>query len=59
MLYPVVFGDVLAFQDKLTECVGAGVALPESATEIVEGCALLLKLRVAVAVPVTKGLNVT
>jgi len=50
---------VLAFHDKLTVCVGAAAPVPVSVSDVVEGWALLVKVSVAVAAPVTRGLNVT
>lgn len=58
-LYPEMFPEVLAVQDRLTECVGAAVPLPVTVSVVVEGCALLVKVRVALALPATVGLNVT
>jgi hypothetical protein len=58
-LYPLMLEDVLAFQDKLTVWAGAGVPVPVSASMVVAGCALLLKLSEALADPLACGLNVT
>ena len=55
----MIFDDVLAFHDRLTECVGAGVPVPVSVSVVVEGWALLVNVRVAAAAPVTGGLKVT
>jgi len=51
--------DVLGFQDKFTECVGAGVPVPVNVSVVVEGCALLVNVSVALTAPVVLGLNVT
>lgn len=59
MLYPEMLEDILAFQDKLTECVGAGVPVPVSASLMVEVSALLTNESDPLVVPDTKGLNVT
>jgi len=37
MLYPVMFEDVLAFQDRFTLCDGADVPVPVSVSTVVEG----------------------
>lgn len=58
MLYPEMFGDELAFQDKFTLCVVAAVPVPVRACVVVVGEALLVTVRVAFTVPVTCGLNV-
>jgi hypothetical protein len=50
---------VLAFQVRLTECVGAGVPVPVSVSVVVDGWALLVNVNVALTAPVTLGLNVT
>ena len=52
MLYPETFGEGLAFHDKLTLCVDAGVPVPVSVAVVVEDCALV-NVSVAVAAPVT------
>ena len=57
-MYPEIFVDVLAFQDRLTVCTGAGVPVPVSVSVVVEGEALLLTVSVALTAPVTDGLNV-
>lgn len=59
MLYPEMSGDVLAVHDKFTEWVGAAVPVPVSVSVVVAGCALLVKVRVALADPVASGLKVT
>jgi len=50
---------VLAVHDKLTEYVGAAVPVPVTGAVVVEGCALLAKVTVALAAPVAVGVNVT
>jgi hypothetical protein len=50
---------VLAFHERLTLWVGAGVPDPVTDAVVVEGWALLLKVRVPLAVPETVGPNVT
>jgi hypothetical protein len=50
---------VLAFHERLTLWVGAGVPEPVNDAVVLEGCALLVKVRVPVAVPDTVGANVT
>jgi siroheme synthase len=50
---------VLAFQDRFTVCVGAGVPVPVSASIVVEGWALLVNVSEAIAAPEVVGLNVT
>ena len=50
---------VLAFHDKATVCVGAGVPVPVRFSVVVVGCALLVKVSVALAAPVVCGLKVT
>jgi hypothetical protein len=50
---------VLAVHDKLTLCVAAGVPVPVTASVVLEGCALLVKVRVPLAAPVAVGLKVT
>jgi hypothetical protein len=49
---------VLAFHDSATECVGAAVPVPVSVSLVVEGCALLVNVRVALAAPEVSGLKV-
>jgi hypothetical protein len=51
--------DVLAFHDRLTICVGAAVPVPVNDSVVVEGCALLAKVSVAIAAPEVDGLKVT
>ena len=50
---------MLAFHERLTECTGAGVPVPVKVSVEAEGCALLVKVRVALAAPVVCGLKVT
>ena len=50
---------MLAFHDKFTKCVGAGVPVPVSVSMMVEGWALLVKVSEALAAPFTCGLKVT
>jgi hypothetical protein len=59
MLYPETFEEVLAVHDKLTVWVGAAVPVPVAESVVVEGDALLVKVRVAVSEPVISGLKVT
>lgn len=58
-MYPDTFEEELAVHDKATVWVGAAVPVPVAASEVVEGDALLVKVRVAVSEPVTSGLKVT
>jgi hypothetical protein len=51
--------DVLAFQERLTECVGAEVPVPVRFSVVLLGCALLVKVRTALTDPATWGLKVT
>jgi len=51
--------EVLASQESATECVGAAIPAPLKASVVVEGWALLVKVRVLDAEPVTAGLKVT
>jgi len=53
-----MFCELLAFHDSATECVGAAVPVPVSASVVVEGWALLAKVSVALAAPEVRGLNV-
>lgn len=53
MLYPEMFPEVLAAHDRFTEWVGAAVPLPVRDSDVEEGCALLVKVNVAPAVPET------
>jgi hypothetical protein len=48
----------LAVHDRFTECVGAGVPVPVSASVVVEDCALLVIVNVALAAAAVCGLNV-
>jgi hypothetical protein len=50
--------EVLALQDNATECVEAETPVPVSASVVVEGWALLVKVSVALAAPAVVGLNV-
>ena len=50
---------VLAFHDKSTLCATAAVPVPVRFSVVVVGCALLVKVSVALAAPVVCGLNVT
>jgi len=54
-----MFDEVLAVQDKFTEWTGAGVPVPVTASVVVEGCALLVKVSVAFTVVAAVGLKVT
>ena len=54
-----MFEEVLAFQDKFTVCVGAGVPVPVRDSVVVAGCPLLVRLSEALADPAIWGLNVT
>jgi hypothetical protein len=54
-----MFGEVLALHDKLTVWVGAGLPVPVAESVVLEGWALLVKVRVAPSVPATCGLNIT
>ena len=56
MLYPVTPDDVLAFHDKLTLWTGAAVPVPFAVSVVVEGWALLVKVKVAESAPATIGL---
>jgi hypothetical protein len=53
-----MFGDELEFQDRLTEWVDAAVPVPVADSVVVEGWALLVKVRIALSAPATCGLNV-
>jgi len=59
MLYPEMFCELLAFQERFTEWLGAGVPVPVRASVVVVGCALLVKVNVAFTVAAAVGLNVT
>jgi hypothetical protein len=48
-----MFEDVLAFHERATLWVDAGVPVPVSISVVVEGWPLLVKLRVAEAAPGT------
>lgn len=54
-----MFWELLAFQDSETECVDAATPVQVSVSVVVEGCALLVKVNVAVTAPATVGLHVT
>ncbi len=54
-----MFDDVLAVHDRLTECTGTGKPVPVSVPVVVEDCALLAKVAVALSAPVVRGLKVT
>ena len=49
---------MLAVHDRFTECVGAGVPVPVSASVVVEDWALLVTVNVALAAVAVCGLNV-
>jgi hypothetical protein len=51
--------DVLAFHERLTECVGAEVPVPVKFSVVVPGWALLVKVSTALTAPATCGLKVT
>jgi hypothetical protein len=55
----VTSDDVLAFHDRLTVCVDAGVPVPVTVSVVVLGCALLVNVSVALTAPATCGLKVT
>ena len=59
MLYPEMFGEVLAFHERETSWVGARSPVPVRVSAVGEVWALLAKLSVALADPVLCGLNVT
>ena len=50
---PQMLDELLGFQDRFTECVPAAVPFPESAWVMVDGCALLVKVSEALALPAT------
>jgi len=52
-LYPEMLGELLPVQERFTECVDAAAPVPLNASEIVDGTALLVKVRVALALPAT------
>jgi hypothetical protein len=54
-----MFGEELASHDNVTECLGAAVPVPVVVFVVVDGWALLVKVSVALAAPVTWGLKVT
>jgi hypothetical protein len=54
-----MLGEVLAFHDKATVWLEAAVPVPVADSVVVEGCALLAKVRTALSDPATSGLNVT
>jgi hypothetical protein len=49
---------VLALHDRLIEYAGAAVPVPVRVSTVVEDCALLVKVSVAVTAPAVRGLNV-
>jgi hypothetical protein len=53
-----MFDDVLAFHDRFTVCIGAGVPVPVSVSVVAPGWALLVKVRAPLDAPDTCGLNV-
>ena len=55
-MYPVTPVDVLAFHDRLTLWIGAAVPVPFAVSVVVEGWALLVKVKVAESAPATIGL---
>ena len=57
-LYPTTSVEVLAVHDRFTECVGAGVPVPVSASVIVGDRALLVIVNVALAAAAVCGLKV-
>ena len=54
-----MFDEILAFHDRFTMCVGAGVPVPFRASVAVVACALLVNVSDAVAAPAVFGLKVT
>ena len=50
--------DVLPFHDRFTVCVGAAVPDPVSPSVVLDGCPLLVTVKLALAVPDVNGLNV-
>jgi hypothetical protein len=50
--------DVLPFHDRFTVWVGAGVPDPVSPSVVLDGCPLLVTVKLAVAVPDVSGLKV-
>jgi hypothetical protein len=59
MLYPEMFADVLPVHERFTECTGAGVPVPVSASVVGESVALLVKVNVALTVAAAVGVNFT
>jgi hypothetical protein len=59
MLYPEMFAEVLPVHERFTECTGAGVPVPVSASVVGELVALLVKLNVAVTVTAAVGVKFT
>ena len=57
-MYPEIFDEVLAVQDSATECVETATPVPVSASVVVVGCALLVKVRVTLADPAVVGVKV-
>lgn len=58
MLYPEIFEELLAFQDRLTVWEGGVTPVPVAASVMADGWALLVKVRVALAEPAARGLKV-
>jgi len=54
-----MFDEVLAFHERFTVWVGAGVPVPVRASVVAVGCALLVNVSEAVAAPDVCGLKVT
>lgn len=54
-----MFADVLAFHERLTECVEAAAPVPVALALVLDVWALLVKVKVAVCAPAVVGLNVT
>src|ERR1700685_779051 len=59
MLYPLMFCDVLAVHERLTECCGGGVPLPVKVSTVGEFEALLVNETLPEAAPVAAGVKVT
>jgi hypothetical protein len=59
MLYPEMFADVLPVHERFTECTGAGVPVPVSASVVGDPVALLVKVKVALTATAVVGENVT
>ena len=53
-----MFGEELGSQDRPTEWVDAAVPVPVADSVVVDGWALLVKVRIALSAPATCGLNV-